>query len=91
MGEKVVGLRGGLVPSEVAEPAANVVERCRELLAMAEAGDLRGLAIATFRRHGAGFFWSHDDADRTCDGIGNALLSLSHAWSMDNCEIKSSS
>jgi hypothetical protein len=78
----VVGLHGGRARTPPTEPVANVVVRCRELLAQAESGNLRGLLIASVNQGGLpAFYWSYDDVDYTSHALSSALLALVHEWS----------
>lgn len=54
---RVIAMPGATLPNE---PDAALIEKCRELLADAEAGRLRGLAYAALRgEHTITCGWSH--------------------------------
>lgn len=81
----VVSLRGTGIPLPPNEPAANVVDRCRQLLAMAESGQLRGIAVAcAVRGEKPRFYWSYDNASSTWHVLSTALMALQHGWMDDN-------
>ena len=81
---KVVGLRGEVVAAPQNQPAANVVEKLRELLALAESGQLRGVGIVTCERDAKfRFYWRHDDSHLVVHGLSSGILCLSVAWAND--------
>ena len=83
MSDNVVGLNGcKVVPADA--PVESIVERCRRLLALAESGQLRGLAAVICERNArVRFFWSDDDSELVVGQISSGLLGLTHSWAKD--------
>ena len=81
MNDNVIGLKGLAPLARLGEPVPNVVDRCREMLSMAERGELRGLIVAYFITPGKPRFnWSYDNTDATANGLSTALLGATAGW-----------
>jgi hypothetical protein len=76
MTDNVIGFRGVALPGQ---PVANVVDLLKDLLARAEAGDIRGVAYAVTHDGGAyGTGWEAEYGQR--NDIAAAIMALNNRY-----------
>jgi len=76
----VVALPGTVLAPPAGQPVDGVVDLCRRLLADAEAGDLRGIALAFVHRDSARVHttWAHSGEERNSAVLIAGVAVLQH-------------